>query len=46
MYHKHDAEIHLSFTEQLEQIQYKAALVVSGAWKGTSRQRLLDEPTC
>ena len=32
-----------SFTEQLEHIQCNAALVVSGAWKGTSRQRLLSE---
>ena len=43
VYHKHDPEMHLSFTEQLEQVQYNAAIVVTGAWKGTSRQRLLDE---
>ena len=43
VYHKHDQEMHLSFTQQLEQVQYNAALVVTGAWTGTSRQRLLDE---
>ena len=43
VYHKHDPEMHLSFTEQLEQVQYNAALVVTRTWKGTSRQRLIDE---
>ena len=43
VYHKNDPEMHLSFTEQLEHTQYNVALVVSGAWKGTSRQKLLDE---
>ena len=33
----------LSFTERLEQTQYNAALVVSRAWKGTRRPRILDE---
>ena len=42
-YHRHDPEMNLSFTEQLEHIQYTAAFVVTGAWKGTSRQRRLDE---
>ena len=27
----------------LEQVQYKAALIVSGCWQGTSRVRLYDE---
>ena len=27
----------------IEQVQYKAALIVSGCWKGTSRERLYDE---
>ena len=27
----------------LEQVQYKAALVVSGCWKGTNRERLYEE---
>ena len=41
--HKYDPDMQLNFTGQLEQTQYKAGLVVSGAWKGTSRQRLLEE---
>ena len=44
MYHKYDLDKQLNFTEQLEQTQYKAALAVSGAWKGTNRLRLLEEP--
>ena len=43
IYHKHDPDKQLNFTEQLEQTQYKAALAVSGAWKGTNRSRLLEE---
>ena len=35
--------MHLSFTEQLEKEQYNAALVVTRTWKGTRRQKLLDE---
>ena len=27
----------------IEQVQYKAALIVSGCWQGTSRERLYDE---
>ena len=27
----------------LEQVQYKAALIVSGCWQGTSRERLYDD---
>ena len=43
IYHKYDPDMQLNFAGQLEQTQYKAALVVSGAWRGTSRQRLLEE---
>ena len=27
----------------IEQVQYKAALLVSGCWQGTSRERLYQE---
>ena len=40
IYHKHDPELHLHFTQQVEQTQYSAALAVTGAWRGTGRQRL------
>ena len=43
IYHKYDPDKELNFTEQLEQAQYKAAVAVSGAWKGTNRSRLLEE---
>ena len=43
IYHKYDPDMQLNFTQQLEQTQYKAALAVTGAWRGTSRQRLLEE---
>ena len=33
----------MSFTITREQVQYKAALVVSGCWQGTSRVKLYDE---
>ena len=29
--------------EMIEKIQYQAALVVTGAWQGTSRVKLYDE---
>ena len=29
--------------EKLESVQYSAALAVTGAWKGTSREKLYDE---
>ena len=38
IYHKYDPGMLLNFTQQLEQIQYKAAPAVTGAWMGTSRQ--------
>ena len=40
IYHKYDPDMQLNFTQQLEQTQYKAALAVTGAWMGTSRQRM------
>ena len=27
----------------IEQVQYKAALIVSGCWQGTNREKLYDE---
>ena len=41
--HKYDPDMQLNLTQQLEQTQYKAALAVTAAWKGTSTQRLLEE---
>ena len=43
IYHKHDLDLKLNFTKKLESTQYSAALAVSGAWHGTSRQKLYDE---
>ena len=43
IYHKYDPDMQLNFTQQLDQTQCKAALAVSGAWMGTSRQKLLEE---
>ena len=40
IYHKHDPDLKLDFTKKLESTQYSAALAVSGAWRGTSRQAL------
>ena len=31
-----------SISKEAEKIQYKAARIVSGAWKGTSREKLYD----
>ena len=42
-YHKFDPEMHLEVTKKLERVQYTAALVVTGAWRSTSRQRLYKE---
>ena len=33
----------MNFTQRLEHTQYSAALAVTGAWRGTSRERLYDE---
>ena len=35
--------MHLEFTKKLEQVQYSAALAVTGAWRGTSRERFYKE---
>ena len=43
IYHKHDPEMHLHFTQKLEQTQHSAALAVTGAWRGASRQKLYNE---
>ena len=43
IYHKYDPEMRLTFTQRLEQTQYSAALAVTGAWRGTNRQRLYEE---
>ena len=39
IYHRYDPEVHLSFTQKIEQTQYAAAFAVAGAWRGTNRQR-------
>ena len=43
IYHKYDPDLRLDLTKRLEQTQYSAALAVTGAWRGTSRQRLFNE---
>ena len=43
IYHRDDPQMQLNFTQRLEQTQYSAALAVTGAWRGTNRQRLYDE---
>ena len=43
IYHKYDPQMHLNFTQRLERTQYCAALAVTGAWRGTSRERLYRE---
>ena len=43
LYHKHDPEMRQGFSKKLEQVQYSAALAVSGAWIGTSGHRILQE---
>ncbi len=40
IYHRFDPEMRLNFTQKLKRIQYCAALAVTGAWRGTSRERL------
>ena len=39
IYHNQRADL----MQLIEQVQYKAALTVSGCWQGTSRERLYDE---
>ena len=43
IYHKYDPDMKLDFTKKLEQTQYLAALAVTGALRGTSRQRPYEE---
>ena len=43
IYHRDDPHMQMNFTQRLQQTQYSAALAVTGAWRGTSRQRLYDE---
>ena len=42
IYHKFDPEFALEFTGKLESSQYTAALAVSGAWRGTNRNKLYE----
>ena len=39
IYHRFDPNMSLDLTRKLEQTQYSAALAVTGAWRGTNRQR-------
>ena len=39
IYHNQRADL----MKLIEQVQYKAALIVSGCWQGTSRQKLYQE---
>ena len=39
IYHNQRADL----MQLIEQVQYKASLIVSGCWQGTSRERLYDE---
>lgn len=43
IYHKYDPYMTQDCTERLEQTQYFATLAVTGAWRGTGRQRFLNE---
>ena len=43
IYHKFDPAFTLEFTRKLESTQYTAALAVSGAWRGTNRNKLYEE---
>ena len=43
VYHKYDPQMHLNFTQRIEQTHYCSALSVTGAWRGTSRERLYKE---
>ena len=42
--HKYDLDLSSVITKRLEQTQYAASLVVTGAWRGTSKQKIYDEP--
>ena len=43
IYHRHDPDKIQNFTTRLEQAQYSAALAVTGAWRGSNRQKLYKE---
>ena len=43
IYHRHDPEMLQNFTIRLEHTHYSAALAVTGAWRGTNRQKLYKE---
>ena len=43
VYHRYDPDLSSVITKRLEQTQYAASLAVTGAWRGTSRQKLYDE---
>ena len=43
VYHKYDPDLSSVITKRLEQTQYAASLAVTGAWRGTSKQKLYDE---
>ena len=43
IYHRNDPEMLQNFTIRLERSQYSAAIAVSGAWRGTNRQKLCKE---
>ena len=43
IYHGHDPQMSLDITKRLEQTEYSATLAITGAWRGTSRQRLYEE---
>ena len=43
-YHRYDPEMQSHFTQALEQTHYLAALAVTGARRGTSRQKLSFHP--
>ena len=41
--HKFDPGLTLEFTRKLESTQYTAALTVTGAWRGTNKNKLYEE---
>ena len=43
IYNRFDPELTLEFTKKSETVQYSAALVVSGAWRGTNKCKLYKE---
>ena len=43
IYHENDPQMILDVTKRLEQTHYCAALSVTGAWRGTNRQRFYNE---